>query len=746
MKAKTLIMGVFMALSVTVFSQYTRNDNQNSNPYARAFQRIGAGEAYCIEVRNGQLWSSGKNNYGQLGIGNNTAQSTAVQVGTDNTWQIFSPGRNHVIAIKSNGTLWGWGANSDGQVGDGSITNRNAPVQIGSDNKWVMVSTGENFSVGLKSDGTLWSWGDNTAGKLGIGNTTDQSTPVQIGSSTDWKYISCGPTQTFAIKANGTLWAWGYNQTGIFGDGTTTNSLSPIQIGTDNKWLKISCKTTHVMALKISGDLYTWGNNFAGQLGNGNTTTQLTPVVIGANYQDIAAGGGFSYAIKGGQLYTWGTNTLGQLGQGNNVNLNTPTLVSNATNIVAIACGYNSGFRLFSNSNLESTGYNANGELGIGSTTNTNSFSFKSSNNQGWLHVELQGYSAYGLKQNGTIWAWGYNFSNVPVQQGTDNDWVSIVGKGSAGSALFYALKADGTLWRFDGTNFYQTSTQAYRSIYSSSASRVYAITINANLWSFTTSNTGTLLSNSGEWVRANGGGISGEFVVALKNDGTVWVNGTNYHGVYGNGTTGTVSGFNQTTISNVIGISSCNFMPYALTSEGKMMAWGNNTYGELHNGTSVSYSTTPVQMTNGTNVIKFDSDNEGYDFAIKGDGTLWHCGSYGGDGPSGSGVLTQHSTAADVVDIAKGWDVSGIIKSQRDVICMTGNNLNGALGNGTTTTNYYFDCSSVVAIKPGKPTAAQASYKNSITEENSLELYPNPSSGLINIISADNLMLLFWI
>lgn len=734
------------------FSQYTRNDNQNSNPYFKSFERISAGESFSIELRNGTLWGAGKNNYGQLGIGSTTSQSTPVQIGTSNDWHIFSTGRHHVIAIKSDGTLWGWGNNGSSQLGDGTVINRTSPIQIGTDNKWVMVATGETHSMALKSDGTLWSWGNNASGKLGIGNTINQTTPVQVGTSTDWKSIYSGSSCSFAIKANGTLWAWGLNSSGLYGNGTTTSSSSPIQIGTDDKWIEISCKTNHVLGLKTTGELLSWGTNTFGQLGNGNTTAQISPVSLGNGYQDVAAGSSFSYAIKNGQLYSWGWNSFGQLGLGTTSNVNVPTLVDNTENTASISCGYYSCHRLFSNSELHSTGYNVDGELGIGSTTTATSFTYRSSNTNGWLNIHLSDLGSYFIKQNGTIWMTGNNVTTTPIQMGTDNDWVSLInGKiDPSGFHVFYALKANGTLWQYyNGTYTQLGAPFRFRSIWGSSTNPKYAIAMDGSLWSITGTNV-TLLNSGPNWVSACNSAVIG-CLIALKNDGTVWTYGTNNYGIYGNGTTTTNTSFNQVSTSNAIGVFACNFTAYALLSNGTTKGWGHNTLGEIGNG-STTNATSPSSMINGTNIIQFDVDNEALILAIKSDGNLYYQSGTGsgpayGNGTNFASTLTLNPNTSNVILVNAGWSYSAICTSSRTGICLTGENTAGQLGDGTTTSTLYYSCSSVVALK--KPTEDFISNNTLETslgltnhESNTLSIYPNPSSGMVFFTSTSEITL----
>ena len=741
---KNFLMVLTLVSTLPIFGQYSRNDNQNSNPYVKSFERSSAGESFCIELKNGTLWGSGKNNYGQLGIGSTISQSSPVQIGTSNDWHIFSAGRNHTIAIKSNGTLWAWGNNGSNQLGDGTSINRNSPVQIGTDNDWIMVATGETHSMALKSNGTLWAWGNNAQGKLGTGNTTNQTTPIQIGTSSDWKSIYSGASCSYGIKANGTLWAWGYNSTnGLYGNGTTTTSYSPLQIGTDNQWIKISCKSAHVLALKTTGELLTWGNNTYGQLGNGNTITQISPVSIGFGYQDIAAGSSFSYAIKNGQLYSWGWNTLGQLGLGTTSNTNVPTLVDNTENTASISCGYYSCYRLLSNSELYSTGYNADGELGVGNTTTATNFTYRSSNTNGWLYVNLSSRGSYFIKQNGTIWMTGNDITNTPIQIGTDNDWVSII-KGTtdlstSANHQFYALKANGTFWRYLNGTFTQLGTNRYRSIWGTTSIFTYAIGIDGTLWSVS-GTTLTQESSNTDWVSADNSGLIG-CLIGLKNNGTVWTYGTNSYGIYGNGTSTSNSSFNQVSTSNAIGVFACNQTAFVLLSDGTTKGWGHNTLNEIGNGTSTNAST-PSTLTNGGNIIQFDVTNEGFAIAVKADGTEYYKKGYNayGNGTNPSSTLFQNPNVSNVILANAGYyDYSSICTSSRSSICLTGSNSAGQLGDGTTTSTLYYNCGSVVALTQ----ANEDNTSNNVSETNlglnnyklnNLSVYPNPSSGFISI------------
>lgn len=248
-----------------------------------------------------------------------------------------------------------------------------------------------------------------------------------------------------------------------------------------------------------------------------------------------------------------------------------------------------------------------------------------------------------GIKKNGTLWAWGYNYygqlglgnsttRSSPVQVGAGTDWASVSTTGQYGTSL--AIKTDGTLWTW-GANVYGERGTSTNNSYVSSPVQVGALT---------------------NWSKVSGGQIH---VAAIKTDGTLWAWGYNGYGHLGDGTTTNRSSPVQIGAgTNWSKVSAGYVNTYAIKTDGTLWAWGYNPYGQVGDGTTAT-RLSPVQIGAGTNWASVEADTySSAVHAIKTDGTLWGWGyfQYGGNGigsigprssPVQFGSGTNHATLA---------------------------------------------------------------------------------------------------
>jgi alpha-tubulin suppressor-like RCC1 family protein len=152
---------------------------------------------------NGTLWAWGANEVGQLGDGTTVPKTSPRQVGLSTNWaQISSKGIGFSAAIKTDGTLWAWGRNNFGQLGLGDTTDKIIHRQVGTVANWRSVSVGIGSMSAIKTGGTLWTCGNNASGELGQGDLVNRSTLTQVGVETAWITLPDSQSSgTFAIKA-----------------------------------------------------------------------------------------------------------------------------------------------------------------------------------------------------------------------------------------------------------------------------------------------------------------------------------------------------------------------------------------------------------------------------------------------------------------------------------------------------------------------------------------------------------------
>ena len=392
---------------------------------------MGTSEHSLMLKNDGTLWGCGRNNCGQLGLGDNYDRITFTQVTTnaDNVKSVYC-GLNHTFILKNDGTLWGCGNNQYGQLGLGDTTNRTTFTQITANADDIkLVYCGGFHTFILKNDGTLWSAGYNSDGQLGLGDNTNRITFTQATTNTDdIKSVYCGNYYTLMLKNDGTLLGCGYNGEGQLGLGGFNNKNTFTEITTNTDDIKsVYCGSQYTLILKNDGTLWGTGYNSSGGLGLGDTKyrTIFTQITTNTdNIKEIYCGGEHTIILKNdGTLWGCGYNGHGQLGLGDASNRNTFTeITTNTNNIKSIYCGCYHTLILKSDGTLWGCGLNANGRLGLGDGNNrytftqitTNTDNIKSLPNQYDIPTIIKVYDLNtGLIETLDT----NNFKNIPIDK-----------------------------------------------------------------------------------------------------------------------------------------------------------------------------------------------------------------------------------------------------------------------------------------------------------------------------------------
>lgn len=310
---------------------------------------------------------------------------------------------------------------------------------------------------------TLWGWGEDSGKRLGINYSNTSSPVIVTNENITWRYVSVSGSHVGATKCDGTLWMWGCNQLGELGDNTVIDRYTPTQeITASTNWNKVEVGDVHTTAIKSDGTIWSWGFNEQGQLGiNSFSTSCRSPVqeITGSTWNQVSTHSAHTMAIKSdGTLWGWGWNPFGQIGNGStSMSVRSPVQEILADTIwCAISTGHSHSLAIKQNGTLWASGWNLCGELGNNTTTASTSFVQESSISTDWNKVSAGYFSSAAIKTNCSLFTWGDNVCGqmgdgtivtkcTPTQEVTQSqNWSSI----SAGkNRHMAAIKTDGTLW-----------------------------------------------------------------------------------------------------------------------------------------------------------------------------------------------------------------------------------------------------------------------------------------------------------
>lgn len=242
-----------------------------------------------------------------------------------------SAGADHTCAVSDTGVVSCWGRNDDGQLGDGTTTQRLTPVKVIGLPEIRTVAAGNGSTCALATNGTVWCWGANDKGQLGNGTTSavgaDHPTPSQLTALGATATQVTGGTTNFCARLNNSeAWCWGGNDYGEMGTLLASNPQpTPIKVNLAGQVTRVSAGYTHACAVLTSAQVACWGYNASGMLGDGTYSARPEPVfAIGVSATEVYAGGYTSCAVYlSGPLTCWGGGGI----VGNPPSGNSPTPV-----------------------------------------------------------------------------------------------------------------------------------------------------------------------------------------------------------------------------------------------------------------------------------------------------------------------------------------------------------------------------------------------------------------------------------
>jgi alpha-tubulin suppressor-like RCC1 family protein/fibronectin type 3 domain-containing protein len=737
--------------------------------------------------KDGSVYTWGNNYYGQLGDGSAGNRTKPYRVNISGV-KFIASGYDTAYAIKNDGFLWAWGHNNYGQIGDWTTYDRYLPVKVGNLANVTTVSAPGDFALAVTEGGTLWSWGSNTYGQLGDGTINWKNSPAQITSLSNVVIVGSGYHHSLAVKDDGSVFAWGDNCYGQLGDGTATAHKTPIQVA-GVYLLKIPSVPANLTATPGNARVtLNWNAALGAEYYNvkraetaGGPYTIIAANLTTATYDDTTAANGTTYYYVVSAL-----NASGESGVSNQASATpyiqiplTPanltaspgnaqvtlnwspatgadfykvkkatvaggpyttiaadvsgtafedTAVTNGTTYYYIVTAVNGGGESGASNQVSATPYfpvpfiptgltaaagNAKVTLNWNAASGADSYNVKKATVAGGPYTTIStGLTVTAFEDttvtNGTPYYYRVTASNAGGESGASNE-VSATpydpkpasptglaatasnGKvtlswGNASGAEYYSVKraiiSSGpytTIAYVYVTNFADTTV--------SNETKYFYIVTATNAYGESGTSGETSATPREVVITPQIAGGSGHSI-ALKDDGTVWVWGDNTYGQLGDGTNNSTNLPKLLlTIHEIKAVAAGESHSLALKTDGTVWAWGQNSQlYQLGDGTVIDRNT-PVQVT-GLYHVKGIAAARSHSIALKEDGTVWVWGM-NSLGQLGDGTDISRSTPvkvpglSNIVSIAAAGNFNIALRSD-GTVWTWGDNQYGVLGDGT--------------------------------------------------------------
>jgi alpha-tubulin suppressor-like RCC1 family protein len=555
--------------------------------------------------------------------------------------------------VEPNGRANAVGYNDDGQLGNGTTNNALSPTTYALPDGVAVSKLYTSFlSVGstmfaITTDGQLYGSGLNSTGQLGNGTTaTAQSTPVkfQLPAGVQAVYVSTGDTFTVVIGSDNNVYSAGFCGDGILGytytiSGCSSQStykrvaLPAVNVGdlntlpvTNTSWLQstnIAIDRRNAFIIMQGGRAYGWGDNIYGQLGNGTVNDSSTPVQVGTlgnsgqpKAIQVAFDGDTTWILDdAGDVWSAGLNFYGETGTSTPVSSSTSLCIDNPSN--STATGQRVRISTCSNGTSQMLHFDSDGTLKFHPNSSTT------------LCIENNG----GVSTNGN------QIRTATCSGSTAQQWAMKNDKSIVNPATAKCLDNPSN----SSTN--NTNLQLYTCNSGSSQKwTIGNVPTLAKVWKPT---------GHGKVVRIS---TDQATTLYLMEDGTVWASGRNDMGQMGAGSAAVLTyGPQLRQVVLPSGRTAVNFYTaaygglyansYVVLNDGSVWGAGSNNWGQLGNGTTTPYESSLVKMTLPSGVVAQSVQTGlGTTVVLTTDGKIYTVGN-NSNGQLGDGTTNNSST-----------------------------------------------------------------------------------------------------
>jgi alpha-tubulin suppressor-like RCC1 family protein len=556
----------------------------------------------------------------------------------------IAAGWTHTCALTSAGGVQCWGDNGFGQLGTGTQQTSFTPVPVqGLSSGVVAVAASNSFSCALLASGTVDCWGTGGFGQLGTASSVGSPTPVAIsGLAPNIMAIAAGGDFVCALAKAGTVQCWGNDAVGELGDGPrdggNTTSPSPVSVQGLSGVTEITAGDAHACAL-VSGVVWCWGQGASGQLGNGSTSKSATPVQVKTltGVTAIAAGTETTCALTGSQMVCWGGNNANEIEQSPNPSPSPVAITALPGTPSAIAMGGKNVCAVIEGG-LECWGANVYGQIGNDEIAPAVAFPAAVSNlGTGVAGVSVAVNHSCALLTGGVASCWGFDFEGELGNGGMNGSGpVSVKGLTtgvtgvSAGGGHACAVTSAGAASCWGDNEFGDLGAGATTVTVSTAPQPVSGLS------------QGVVHVSSGY----------GHSCATTSNLVECW--GYNAYGQLGNGTTTDSSAPVQVTVGGgaPVSVAAGGHFTCALTTANGLKCWGDNSSGQVGNGTIGGQQNAPAPAF-GTQLTNVSAVSAGGAFACAMTGVNTQVMCWGDDSEGQLGPNGASYTGASPVQIA---------------------------------------------------------------------------------------------
>ncbi|MGV8876665.1 MAG: RCC1 domain-containing protein, partial [Rhodoglobus sp.] len=196
-----------------------------TTPAGVKFTKISAGDLHALALgTDGNVYTWGWNYYGQQGLGtsaNSLKPELVIAAPQGVTVTDIEAGAYGSYVSLSNGETYSWGRNDNGQLGNNSTVDSNIPVLVQTPTgvKFTQISSGANHSLALGDDGETYAWGQNLYEQLGDYTTVNRLVPVLVSTPVGVHFteLAAGDVHSLALGDDDNVYSWGQNFTGQLG-------------------------------------------------------------------------------------------------------------------------------------------------------------------------------------------------------------------------------------------------------------------------------------------------------------------------------------------------------------------------------------------------------------------------------------------------------------------------------------------------------------------------------------------------